>query len=279
MPTSESTLSQASTKVGDDRKDADNGAHNAPTTLKAVKHVVQSATVLDIFLFLVAFRILNALTIRTFFQPDEYFQSLEPAWQMVFGKNSGAWITWVSAAGGVPVNWLLTALQEWKNQLRSAIHPSIFAAVYWASDALAQVLRLSAPTRDDLLVTAPKIVQAAFAGLSDFYTWKLAERIYGQDSNEAWAALLLTVLSPWQWFCSTRTLSNCLETTLTVIALYNWPWHWSLNAGDKEGFQTDSEGLRIRDAEKPSEGDVSETTRLRRALLLSAIATIMRSGC
>jgi GPI mannosyltransferase 3 len=98
MPTSESTLSQASTKVGDDRKDADNGAHNAPTTLKAVKHVVQSATALDIFLFLVAFRILNALTIRTFFQPDEYFQSLEPAWQMVFGKNSGAWITWVSAA-------------------------------------------------------------------------------------------------------------------------------------------------------------------------------------
>ena len=90
MPTSESTLSQASTKVGDDRKDAD-----APTTLKAVKHV---ATALDIFLFLVAFRILNALTIRTFFQPDEYFQSLEPAWQMVFGKNSGAWITWVSAA-------------------------------------------------------------------------------------------------------------------------------------------------------------------------------------
>jgi len=95
MPMSGSSLSQASTKVGDDTKDADNGA---PTTPKAVKHVVQSATALDIFLFLVAFRILNALTIRTFFQPDEYFQSLEPAWQMAFGKNSGAWITWVSAA-------------------------------------------------------------------------------------------------------------------------------------------------------------------------------------
>jgi GPI mannosyltransferase 3 len=98
MPTSEPTLSQASTKVGDDTKDTDDGAHDPPTTLKAVKHVAQSATALDIFLFLVAFRILNALTIRTFFQPDEYFQSLEPAWQIVFGKNSGAWITWVSAA-------------------------------------------------------------------------------------------------------------------------------------------------------------------------------------
>lgn len=49
----------------------------------------------DILLFLIAFRILNALSIKTFFQPDEYFQSLEPAWQMAFGRNSGSWITWV----------------------------------------------------------------------------------------------------------------------------------------------------------------------------------------
>jgi hypothetical protein len=103
MPTSESTLLQASTKVGDDTKDANDGALTTP---KAVKHVVHSATAQDIFLFLGAFRILNALTIRTFFQPDEYFQSLEPAWQMAFGRNSGAWITWVSAANDVPTNWL-----------------------------------------------------------------------------------------------------------------------------------------------------------------------------
>lgn len=44
---------------------------------------------------LFAFRIINALCVRTFFQPDEYFQSLEPAWQMAFGSDSGAWITWV----------------------------------------------------------------------------------------------------------------------------------------------------------------------------------------
>lgn len=44
---------------------------------------------------LLAWRVLNALTVRTFFQPDEYFQSLEPAWQAAFGEESGAWITWV----------------------------------------------------------------------------------------------------------------------------------------------------------------------------------------
>ncbi|MBE7181180.1 MAG: hypothetical protein INR71_08225 [Terriglobus roseus] len=47
------------------------------------------------FGLLLAFRVVNALTVRTFFQPDEYFQSLEPAWQLAFGRGSGAWLTWV----------------------------------------------------------------------------------------------------------------------------------------------------------------------------------------
>jgi hypothetical protein len=50
---------------------------------------------LVVFALLLAFRIVNALTLRTFFQPDEYFQSLEPAWQLAFGEAGDAWITWV----------------------------------------------------------------------------------------------------------------------------------------------------------------------------------------
>jgi hypothetical protein len=95
MSMSESSLSQASTKASDDTtKDAGNGPRR---TLKAVKHARHAATTHDILLFLIALRILNALTLRTFFQPDEYFQSLEPAWQIAFGKGSGAWITWVGS--------------------------------------------------------------------------------------------------------------------------------------------------------------------------------------
>ena len=74
---------------------------------KAVKHVAQIANSLDILLFLIAFRILNALTIQTFFQPDEYFQSLEPAWQMTFGTDSGAWITWVRCFPVARLEYLL----------------------------------------------------------------------------------------------------------------------------------------------------------------------------
>jgi phosphatidylinositol glycan class B len=52
---------------------------------------------LGIFALLLAFRIVNALALRTFFQPDEFFQSLEPAWQLAFGADSNAWITWVNS--------------------------------------------------------------------------------------------------------------------------------------------------------------------------------------
>lgn len=86
-------LSQASTafesdapQVQDDQKATRRGA---------LQRAREAATAQDILLFLIAFRILNALSIRTFFQPDEYYQSLEPAWEIAFGANSGAWITWV----------------------------------------------------------------------------------------------------------------------------------------------------------------------------------------
>jgi phosphatidylinositol glycan class B len=48
-----------------------------------------------VFVALLLFRILNAILVQTFFQPDEYFQALEPAWEMSFGPRSGAWLTWV----------------------------------------------------------------------------------------------------------------------------------------------------------------------------------------
>ena len=86
-------MSQASTKFGVDSSiELDD---NKSVRRHAIERVKEVSVSQDILLFLVAFRILNALSIRTFFQPDEYFQSLEPAWQMAFGADSGAWITWV----------------------------------------------------------------------------------------------------------------------------------------------------------------------------------------
>lgn len=90
---SSTPTSDASTKIGSDS--AISTDEEKSSSKRAFERAQRAVTSQDILLFLVAFRILNALSIRTFFQPDEFYQSLEPAWAIAFGKDSGAWITWV----------------------------------------------------------------------------------------------------------------------------------------------------------------------------------------
>jgi len=76
--------------------------HDAATTVFRRRTSTKSPSIYEqltkfAFPLLVCFRIINALCVKTFFQPDEYFQSLEPAWKIAFGSQSGAWITWVGS--------------------------------------------------------------------------------------------------------------------------------------------------------------------------------------
>lgn len=142
---------------------------------------------------LIAIRIFNALTIKTFFQPDEYWQSLEPAHKLVFGYGYTTW--------------------EWAEQLRSAVHPLIYAAVYELADAAGVDV-----------VLAPKIFQGMVAALGDWYMGKLAGRILGSRTDAVYA-MIISVGSAFNWYCITRTLSNSLEMVLTTIALVYWPWN------------------------------------------------------
>lgn len=77
---------------------------------------------MSVALLAIAFRVYNALATYTFFQPDEFFQSLEVAHRMVFGYGKLTWewqpITAIRspayAALYVPIYWLLqrTGLDE-----------------------------------------------------------------------------------------------------------------------------------------------------------------------
>ncbi|KAJ3327761.1 hypothetical protein HDU76_011178 [Blyttiomyces sp. JEL0837] len=59
--------------------------------------------------------------------------------------------------------------------------------------------------------------------MTDFYTFKLAEKLYG-DRVGYWT-LLASIASFFNFFCSVRTFSNSIETSLSSIALYLWPWN------------------------------------------------------
>jgi len=78
----------------------------------------------SIFLVVLAVRVLNALATRTFFQPDEFWQSLEVAHRSVFGYGYLTW-EWRTASDG-------------SSPLRSFAHPLVFVPGYW----LLRVLRL-----------------------------------------------------------------------------------------------------------------------------------------
>jgi phosphatidylinositol glycan class B len=191
---------------------------------------------------------INALTLKTFFQPDEFFQSLEPAWHWTFGSLSGAWITW-----------------EWKESLRASMHPLLFSVAYKTAEIFCSALSLTPRTRGEVLVATPRLLQAAFAALTDLFTWRLAGKVYGrQHARIASAALVLSVVSPWQWFCATRTFSNSLETTLTVVALDLFPWAWFLdNSSSGQSAEVNFDSL-------------TSYGRLQLALVAAATACILR---
>ncbi|SMY29379.1 unnamed protein product [Zymoseptoria tritici ST99CH_1A5] len=172
-------------------------------------------------------RLANSYFVQTSFQPDEYFQSLEPAWDLAFGPESGAWLTW-----------------EWSERLRTSVHPFLFAVVFKSTDLLCNLLGANVHWRANALLAAPKVLQAVFAAVLDYHTWRLADLLHGRRTS--YAALILTLISPWQWFCSTRTFSNSLEATVTVVSLYLFPWRWFLaaEATDKQpGVRSGPAGL------------------------------------
>ncbi|KAJ3397401.1 hypothetical protein HDV05_002946, partial [Chytridiales sp. JEL 0842] len=74
----------------------------------------------------------------------------------------------------------------------------------------------------ELFVVAPKLVQAFFAALNDYYTHKLAVKLFGPRPAK-WA-LVASLLSFFNFFAGVRTYTNSMEMTLTAVSQYFWPW-------------------------------------------------------
>lgn len=94
---------------------------------------------------------------------------------------------------------------------------------------------------------APRLLQSVFSAVGDFYLYKLSAVLFG-DSVAKWTvsyyfilfyfivysnkrfsdsltlSQLFSQLSNWfMFYCFSRTLSNSLETVLTLVSLYFWP--------------------------------------------------------
>ncbi|PKI82369.1 Gpi10p [Malassezia vespertilionis] len=146
---------------------------------------------------LVAVHVLCAFaTRRTFFQPDEYWQSLEIAHRIVFGYGYRTW-EWI----GTPI--------------RSIAHPALFVPWY----ALLKWTGMDSSLT--LLTIGPPIQQALISAVGDWYAYRLILRIGGQRVAQCWAVLHL--LSFYWVYTATRTFANTTEAALCSITLYFWP--------------------------------------------------------
>eukprot|EP01130_Rhizamoeba_saxonica_P002597 TRINITY_DN12371_c0_g1_i1.p1 TRINITY_DN12371_c0_g1~~TRINITY_DN12371_c0_g1_i1.p1 ORF type:complete len:485 (+),score=40.51 TRINITY_DN12371_c0_g1_i1:1-1455(+) len=142
---------------------------------------------------LITIRIICGFAIQTYFDPDEYWQSIEIAHNYIFGYG---YVTW-----------------EWDEQLRGFLHPAIFATLY----SLLKCTGLDTPF---LVKHSPRILQALFAVVGDLYLFKLVQNRY----NRILAKWVLFIhLTNWfTLYCIGRTYSNSLETVLTIVALNYW---------------------------------------------------------
>ncbi|KZP21235.1 glycosyltransferase family 22 protein [Athelia psychrophila] len=159
-------------------------------------------------------RILIALSTRTFFQPDEYYQALEPAHALVFGYGH---LTW---------EWLTP------QPIRSVIYPALNLPIYW----LLKVTGLHT-VWPSLVVIGPKLLHGSLAAATDVWVRELAVKTIGE--KYASVTLFLSLTSLFHALSLSRSLSNSLETSLTTIALALFPWDpasHSFTFSDKNRF-------------------------------------------
>ncbi|KAL0269330.1 UNVERIFIED_CONTAM: hypothetical protein PYX00_007106 [Menopon gallinae] len=148
---------------------------------------------LNNILFLL-YRLSSVILVQTAYVPDEYWQSLEVAHKMVFGYG---YLTW-----------------EWKQGLRSYFYPFLISLFYKGLE----YLKLDTA---EALVIMPRIFQAVLTAISDSYFLRFSKNL---GCNEYWTKTM--IFTNWFWyFCSSRTILNMFETSLTIIALYYYPWN------------------------------------------------------
>jgi phosphatidylinositol glycan class B len=151
-------------------------------------------------------RAVNALVVRTYLAPDEYFQALEPAHLAVFRSGE---LPWEYADARVPLRSWLCAL------------PSAVALI-----VIRLILGHSAGPRSKL--AAPRLAHSSLAARADAGVHACASQLLGHE-----AAMLASAHLFLSWFACdvlVRTPPSSLGACLSGAAMAHWPWTSSKHA-------------------------------------------------
>ncbi|KAI5189440.1 GPI mannosyltransferase 3 [Nematocida minor] len=165
------------------------------------------------FLFpsLVAFRFINALLLKTHFEPDEYFQSVEVAMSILLKKKVFTW-EWFFGIRSFPFVCLFL------------LPLKIFSYLSKYLERLIRIYTASPPRTSGIIfmMGAPyvvKMVMAIIAAIGDYST--IHSYILINRSTEIPREIVLVcALNLGQWLYATRSHINSFEAAISVFVFY-----------------------------------------------------------
>ena len=182
---------------------------------------MMGANAVTVFLCLCVFRILNALLIQSQFDPDEYWQNLEPAYCEAFlpGKPCESY-TW-----------------EWKRRPASLEYESISQSLNQSLEGPVRSYASVLPTylfyrlikiweldTAWMVSKGPALLNAVIvAAPTDWAVWYMSRWIRSsariQGSSLPWWCLFCSLVSWFNAYALVRTYSNSVETALLTLSL------------------------------------------------------------
>ncbi len=156
---------------------------------------------LVLYFIICIYRIWNALEIETQFDPDEYWQTLEPAYSLVFPENKGI-KTW---------EWKFRGLESSEN-LRSIVqygpvrsHVSILPTYVFY-----QAVKIFGMDTSWMISRGPLVINAIFVvATTDLSIYMLG----------GWWALFASITNWFHGYALVRTYSNSLESMLLLVGM------------------------------------------------------------
>jgi len=178
-----------------------------------------------LFATILIYRMMNVLILDTQFDPDEYWQTLEPAYCLAFSTEHNCACTWEwtrrmeTRGGSKPyLGWIEEALQ---GPVRSfvPILPTYF---------LYKILKMAHFDTTWMIAKAPLLLNAVIvAAPIDFAVFHISKFAFGRKIEtrqglfhkvENWA-LLASITNWFNGYALVRTYSNSMETSLLAIGM------------------------------------------------------------
>ena len=191
-----------------------------------------------VFIAAIFYRTFWALTVSTSFVPDEYYQTIEPAYNLIYGD----------AASQFRNTW------EWRENYRIRSYVPLFPylLLFKFKYSLRHHWGISFP--EHFVDKAPRFITGLLISSSDILFFSIVRRI--SNSNRIAAVILFVHLFSWSAsYCLSRTLINSTETALLITGIY----FWSLD--DDSGFKALLGRKKIIAAMGSPENYITEATR------------------